>query len=120
MRCFLALFPYATQVVRIGHPARLEPAVLEYSLDALVANSDSARIILDVRQDIDKAYVCTGIYVYVHMHRTSCIDSISQNNDTECFYRTIPNVCCMHLLSSVYVLELWCKEYSFVSIPQTH
>ena len=44
-------------MVRIGHPARLEPSVVQYSLDALVANSDSAGIILDVRKDIDKAYV---------------------------------------------------------------
>ena len=46
------------QVVRVGHPARLEPAVLQHSLDAIVASSDSAEIILDVRQDLDKAYVC--------------------------------------------------------------
>ena len=45
------------QVVRIGHPARLVPNVLQYSLDALLASSDSAQIILDVRQDIEKAYV---------------------------------------------------------------
>ena len=49
------------QVVRIGHPARLVPAVVQYSLDALVVNSDSAGIILDVRHDIDKAYVRMGI-----------------------------------------------------------
>ena len=66
------LFPYSTQVVRIGHPARLEPAVLEYSLDALVANSDSARIILDVRQDVDKAYVCTDIHVHMYMCTYMC------------------------------------------------
>jgi ATP-dependent RNA/DNA helicase IGHMBP2 len=44
------------QVVRLGHPARLVPAVLQFSLNALVANSDSARVIQDVREDIDQAY----------------------------------------------------------------
>ena len=35
-----------------------------YSLDALVANSDSAEIILDVRRDIDKAYVCAVLTAF--------------------------------------------------------
>lgn len=52
-------------MVRIGHPARLVPTVLQYSLDALVANCDSAGIILDVRRDIDKAYVRTYIRMYI-------------------------------------------------------
>ena len=52
------------KVVRLGHPARLEPTVLQYSLDAVVAGSESAGIILDVRHDIDKAYVCVSHIMY--------------------------------------------------------
>ena len=52
------------KVVRLGHPARLEPTVLQYSLDAVVAGSESAGIILDVRHDIDKAYVCVSYIMY--------------------------------------------------------
>ena len=45
-------------MVRLGHPARLQPAILQYSLDEYVASADSAGVISDVRQDIEKAYVC--------------------------------------------------------------
>jgi len=40
-------------VVRVGHPARLLPEVLEYSLDALCASGDAAAILKDVRKDMD-------------------------------------------------------------------
>ena len=61
------------QLVRIGHPARLVPHVLKFSTDALLANSDIAAILQDIRLDIEKAivssyiphvHVCTCTYVY--------------------------------------------------------
>jgi superfamily I DNA and/or RNA helicase len=39
-------------VVRLGHPARLQPAILPYSLEALVQASDGTEIVADVRKEL--------------------------------------------------------------------
>jgi DNA polymerase alpha-associated DNA helicase A len=41
-------------VVRIGHPARLLPSVLEHSLEVLTQTSDAASIVKDVRKEMDE------------------------------------------------------------------
>lgn len=41
-------------VVRIGHPARLLPSVLEHSLEVLTQTSDAAGIVKDVRKEMDE------------------------------------------------------------------
>ena len=43
------------KIVRVGHPARLLPSVLEASLDARLATSDGAAIVRDVKSDLDGA-----------------------------------------------------------------
>lgn len=48
------LAPNKAPVVRIGHPARLLPSVLEHSLEVLTHTSDAAGIVKDVRQEIDQ------------------------------------------------------------------
>ena len=40
------------RVVRIGHPARLQPAILPYSLEALVQSADGTEIVKDVRKEL--------------------------------------------------------------------
>lgn len=50
------------KVLRLGHPARLLESIQKHSLDAILAQSDNANIIADIRKDIDKAFV--GILVY--------------------------------------------------------
>lgn len=46
------------RVVRLGHPARLLRTIQKYSLDAILASSDGAKIVQDVRRDIDQTQVC--------------------------------------------------------------
>ncbi len=41
------------QLVRIGHPARLHPAVVKHSLDALVQRSDDRRVVVDARRELE-------------------------------------------------------------------
>ncbi|CAN0509548.1 unnamed protein product, partial [Ectocarpus sp. 12 AP-2014] len=41
------------RVVRMGHPARLLPQVLEHSMEALVSRHEGTAIVKDVRKDID-------------------------------------------------------------------
>ncbi|KAA8647740.1 hypothetical protein EYZ11_000165 [Aspergillus tanneri] len=48
------LAPKKVPVVRIGHPARLLPSVLEHSLEVLTHTSEAASIIRDVRREIDQ------------------------------------------------------------------
>ncbi|PAA79867.1 hypothetical protein BOX15_Mlig022361g1, partial [Macrostomum lignano] len=48
------LIASGVRCVRLGHPARQLPQVVEHSLDALLARSEDRRIIADVRADIDK------------------------------------------------------------------
>lgn len=39
-------------VVRLGHPARLQEAILPYSLEALVQTADGTEIVADVREEL--------------------------------------------------------------------
>jgi len=39
-------------IVRVGHPARLLPQVLEHSLDAVIKRADSAEVVNDARKDL--------------------------------------------------------------------
>ncbi|XP_053175060.1 DNA-binding protein SMUBP-2 isoform X2 [Scomber japonicus] len=45
------------KVLRLGHPARLLESIQKHSLDAILANSDNANILADIRKDIDKAFM---------------------------------------------------------------
>ncbi|KAL4806239.1 P-loop containing nucleoside triphosphate hydrolase protein [Aspergillus unguis] len=47
------LAPNKIPVVRIGHPARLLPSVLDHSLEVLTQTSEAAAIVRDVRKEID-------------------------------------------------------------------
>lgn len=48
------LAPKKVPVVRIGHPARLLPSVLDHSLEVLTHTSEAASIVRDVRKEIDQ------------------------------------------------------------------
>ena len=48
------LAPNKVPVVRIGHPARLLPSVLEHSLEVLTQTSDAGGIVKDIRKEIDE------------------------------------------------------------------
>lgn len=48
------LAPNKAPVVRIGHPARLLPSVLEHSLEVLTHTTEAAGIVRDVRKEIDE------------------------------------------------------------------
>lgn len=45
---------YKVQMVRLGHPARLLPSVLNHSLDVLTRTSEAAAIVRDVRREMDE------------------------------------------------------------------
>ena len=47
------LAPTKVPVVRIGHPARLLPSVLDHSLEVLTQTSNAGEIVKDVRKEID-------------------------------------------------------------------
>uniref|UniRef100_A0A452UVW1 DNA-binding protein SMUBP-2 n=1 Tax=Ursus maritimus TaxID=29073 RepID=A0A452UVW1_URSMA len=44
------------RVLRLGHPARLLESIQQHSLDAVLARSDNAQIVADIRKDIDQAF----------------------------------------------------------------
>ena len=48
------LAPTKVPVVRIGHPARLLPSVLEHSLEVLTQTSDAGGIVKDIRKEMDE------------------------------------------------------------------
>lgn len=48
---------YKAHILRLGHPARLLEPIQRHSLDAVLARSDSAQIVADIRKDIDQAFV---------------------------------------------------------------
>ncbi|KAM6160185.1 DNA-binding protein SMUBP-2 [Erethizon dorsatum] len=45
------------RILRLGHPARLLEPIQQHSLDAVLARSDSAQIVADIRKDIDQVFV---------------------------------------------------------------
>ncbi|XP_002755681.3 DNA-binding protein SMUBP-2 [Callithrix jacchus] len=45
------------RILRLGHPARLLESIQQHSLDAVLARSDSAQIVADIRKDIDQVFV---------------------------------------------------------------
>ncbi|GAB7352323.1 hypothetical protein MBLNU459_g2770t2 [Dothideomycetes sp. NU459] len=47
------LAPHRVPMVRLGHPARLLPSVLNHSLDMLTRTSDAAALVKDIRQEMD-------------------------------------------------------------------
>ncbi|KAL8733885.1 MAG: hypothetical protein Q9166_001873 [cf. Caloplaca sp. 2 TL-2023] len=47
------LAPHKLPIIRLGHPARLLPNVLDHSLDVLTQTSDAAAIVQDVRKEMD-------------------------------------------------------------------
>ena len=48
------LAPHKVPIVRIGHPARLLPSVVNHSLDVLTQTSEAGAIVQDVRAEMDK------------------------------------------------------------------
>ncbi|CAF9941651.1 MAG: hypothetical protein ALECFALPRED_009253 [Alectoria fallacina] len=47
------LAPHKLSIIRLGHPARLLPSVLNHSLDVLTQTSEAAGIVKDVRKEMD-------------------------------------------------------------------
>lgn len=47
------LAPHKVPMIRLGHPARLLPSVLNHSLDVLTQTSEAAEIVKDVRKEMD-------------------------------------------------------------------
>ncbi|KAF9692896.1 hypothetical protein EKO04_009091 [Ascochyta lentis] len=47
------LASHKVNMVRLGHPARLLPSVLNHSLDVLTRTSEAAALVQDVRKDMD-------------------------------------------------------------------
>lgn len=47
------LSPHKVPIVRLGHPARLLPSVLNHSLDVLTRTSEAGQIVKDVRDEMD-------------------------------------------------------------------
>ncbi|KAF3055813.1 DNA polymerase alpha-associated DNA helicase A [Daldinia childiae] len=47
------LSPHKVPIVRLGHPARLLPSVLNHSLDVLTQTSEAGLIVKDVRSEMD-------------------------------------------------------------------
>ena len=62
------------RILRLGHPARLLESIQQHSLDAVLARSDSAQIVADIRKDIDQVFV--GVMASVHVGRGLLICSL--------------------------------------------
>uniref|UniRef100_A0A6I8PYP3 Immunoglobulin mu DNA binding protein 2 n=1 Tax=Xenopus tropicalis TaxID=8364 RepID=A0A6I8PYP3_XENTR len=47
---------FKEKILRLGHPARLLESLQHHSLDAVLARSDNAQIVADIRRDIDQTF----------------------------------------------------------------
>ncbi|KAG8564390.1 hypothetical protein GDO81_016441 [Engystomops pustulosus] len=50
------LAAYKEKILRLGHPARLLESLQHHSLDAVLARSDNAQLVADIRKDIDLTF----------------------------------------------------------------
>lgn len=41
-------------LIRVGHPARILPAVVDHSLEVVTRTSDAGQIVADIRRDMDR------------------------------------------------------------------
>lgn len=48
------LAKHKMNLVRVGHPARILPTVLEHSLDIITRTCDAGQIVADVRKEMDE------------------------------------------------------------------
>lgn len=55
----LAASSPSTPIVRMGHPARLLPSVLNHSLEVLTRTSEAGAIVKDIREEIDQKVAST-------------------------------------------------------------
>ncbi|KAJ9650080.1 hypothetical protein H2198_010607, partial [Neophaeococcomyces mojaviensis] len=55
----LAASSPSTPLVRMGHPARLLPSVLDHSLEVLTRTSEAGAIVKDIREEIDQKIAST-------------------------------------------------------------
>jgi len=55
----LAASSPSTPLVRVGHPARLLPSVLDHSLEVLTRTSEAGAIVKDIREEIDQKIAST-------------------------------------------------------------
>ncbi|XP_012613016.2 DNA-binding protein SMUBP-2 isoform X1 [Microcebus murinus] len=44
------------RILRLGHPSRILESIQQHSLDAILARSDNAQIVADIRKDIDQVF----------------------------------------------------------------
>ncbi|XP_073429997.1 DNA-binding protein SMUBP-2 isoform X2 [Dendrobates tinctorius] len=47
---------YKEKILRLGHPARLLESLQHHSLDSVLARSDNAQLVADIRKDIDQTF----------------------------------------------------------------
>jgi DNA polymerase alpha-associated DNA helicase A len=48
------LAKHRLQLVRVGHPARVLPTVLEHTLDIITRHSDAGQLVADIRKEMDE------------------------------------------------------------------
>ncbi|KAI7899401.1 P-loop containing nucleoside triphosphate hydrolase protein [Cokeromyces recurvatus] len=54
------LAQYRLDIVRIGHPARVLPSVLDHTLDIITRTCDSGQIVSDIRKEMDETLAKIG------------------------------------------------------------
>ena len=70
------------KVIRLGHPARLVSSILQHSLDNLLANSEGAEIVKDIRKEMNTAMVRIRVSrsnFPDHFNFESCFFGVSLN-----------------------------------------
>lgn len=67
------------RVVRLGHPARIQSSILQYSLEALVQKADGTQIVADVRKELKSFLSVLG-------------NPKSKSNDKRAAYREVKNL----------------------------
>ncbi len=93
-------------MVRLGHPARLVgEEVQRLSLDALLARSDSASILSDVRRDLEAAVVSIIMYACVHGWVYVCVCVCACERVRVCVYVCVR--ACVRVCVCVVILVCW-------------
>lgn len=94
------LVPHKIPLVRVGHPARLLPSVVDHSLEVLTQVSDAAEIVRDVRREIDEKHASIRKTRTGRERRQIYIDLKELRNE----FRERESKCVDHLVTSSKVV----------------
>lgn len=96
--------PSSLPIIRVGHPARLLPRVIERSLDALTRTSEQGEIVSDVRREMDSLLARLNVAGKARLKGKARRDGWTQVRDLRGEFRRREQKCIVELVQGSKVV----------------